>query len=77
WYAQVLAPKELSEAQALSDKLKDSGFPVVIEHAEVRGQQYYRVLVGGEESRQQAEILIKQLQREKYLKGDPFLRMIR
>lgn len=77
WYAQVLAPKDLDEARAMSEKLKDSGFPVVIEQAEVRGQKYFRVLVGGEETRKQAEILIKQLEREKYLRGDPFLRLLR
>lgn len=77
WYAQVLAPKELKEAEDMVSQLRAAGFPAVIEHAEVRGQKYYRVLVGSEDTRQQGEILVKQLKRERFLVGDPFLRLLR
>lgn len=77
WFAQVAAPKEREDADELAAKLRSSGFVVVIENAQVRGEAYYRVLVGPEESRNQAEILIKQLKRERYLDGEPFLRMVK
>ncbi|MCB0338518.1 MAG: SPOR domain-containing protein [Bdellovibrionales bacterium] len=77
WYVQVAAPRQAQDAESLSKKLKSSGFPVVIERANVRGQEYFRVLSGPERSRSQAELLIGQLKRERYLRSDPFLRMIR
>lgn len=77
WFAQVAAPQELSDAQAIISKLKSSGFKATIENATVRGESYYRILVGPEEKKDQAERLIQQLQRESYLKGAPFLRFVK
>jgi cell division protein FtsN len=77
WYAQVAAPQRLADAQNLTKNLKKAGFKVVIENANVRGQQYYRVLVGPDESRQQAEQLVRQLKRESAISGEPFLRLIK
>jgi cell division septation protein DedD len=77
WYAQVAAPQSIADANGLAGKLGQSGFPVVIEEASVRGQTYYRVLVGPEENRQQGEILLQQVKRERYLSGQPFIRMVK
>lgn len=77
WFAQVAAPTLLQDADDLARQLKQAGFGVVIENAKVRGQSYFRVLVGPESKREQAEILIRQLKREKYLKGEPFIRMVK
>jgi len=77
WYAQVAAPQKLEDANSLAAKLKNSGFPVVVERAEVRGQQYFRVLAGPEKGRTQAEHLVGQLKREKYIGADPFIRMVK
>ncbi len=77
WFAQVGAPRKLQDAEALSAKLKRSGFPVAIENADVRGQQYFRVLVGPERTRETGGRLLEQLKREHYLEGEPFLRMIK
>lgn len=75
WYAQVAAPKELKDAEAIAGKLKKSGFPVVVEHAKVRGEDYYRILVGPESGQETASRLVNQLKRESYLEGEPFIRM--
>lgn len=77
WYAQVAAPKELKDADAIAAKLRRSGFRVVIESAEVRGENYYRLLVGPEKSQEQANRLVGQLKRENYLSGEPFVKMVR
>ena len=77
WFAQIAAPKQIDDARQLGDKLKKSGFAVVIEAAQVRGEDYFRVLVGPENSKSQADVLLKQLKRETYLKGEPFLRMVK
>ncbi len=77
WYAQIAAPKKLQDASELAQKLKASGFPVVIETARVRGEEYFRVIVGPETARPQAEAMVKQLGRERYLPGTPFLRVVR
>lgn len=76
WYAQVAAAPSLTEAEGLARKLKESGFPVLIETTKVQGTAYYRIVVGPETSRQQAQILVNQLKREPYIKEDPFLRTV-
>jgi cell division septation protein DedD len=77
WYAQVAAPTSKAEADSLASQLRNNGFRVVIESAQVRGDSYFRILVGPEENRAQADALVKQLTRESYLKGAPFIRMIK
>lgn len=78
WYAQVSAPKSGREADALAGKIRGSGFPVMIEKVSVRGEQYYRVLVGPEDSRELGERLISQLNRERGLGiAAPFLKLVR
>jgi len=77
WFAQVAAPKSSEEANSLSRALKSSGFLVSIEKAEVRGEHYYRLLVGPEENKAQAERLVEQLKRGPNVKGAPFLRLVK
>lgn len=77
YFAQVAAPKRLTEAQDVARRLKRSGFPVVIETAHVRGEDYFRVLVGPEDTKVQAERLVDQLKRESYLSGTAFLRKVK
>lgn len=76
WYAQVAAPKELKDAENLGNKLRRSGFPVMIEHANVRGETYYRVLVGPESNTEHADRLVQQLKRESYIQSEPFIKMV-
>jgi cell division septation protein DedD len=76
YFAQVSAPKKLSEAEAVAKKLKRSGFPVVVESASVNGQSFYRVLVGPEENKLQAERLVGQLQSESFVASKPFIRKV-
>lgn len=77
WFAQIAAPRKMQDANSLAGRLKSSGFAVMIEVARVRGEEYYRVLVGPEQNRAQAERLVGQLKRESYLQGDPFLRVVK
>lgn len=77
WYAQVAAPKKLEDSHAIAAKLKASGFPVMIERANVRGEEYFRVMVGPEGSREMGNRLVQQLKRESAVKSDPFIRMVK
>jgi cell division septation protein DedD len=77
YFAQVAAPKKMNEAEAIAGKLKRSGFPVVIESASVAGQNFYRVLVGPEENKVQADRLVSQLDSESYISGKPFIRKVK
>jgi cell division protein FtsN len=82
WYSQVWASNTEDEASRLANKLKRSGFPVVIEAAAIsstsrsNGSSIYRVLVGPEATRDLAQELLNQLEREKYLETKPFIRLI-
>lgn len=77
WYVQIAAPESLTEANKLAGNLRESGFPVSVEKAMVRNQNYYRVLVGPEDNSAQGERLLQQVRREKAVMGQPFLRMVR
>lgn len=77
WFAQVAAPKKKSDADALSTKLRESGLPVMIETAQVRGEQYFRVLVGPADSRDGAEGMGKKVKAKKIVSSDPFVRLIK
>ncbi len=77
WFAQVAAPKKKEDAAELSRQLRKSGFTVIVEVAQVRGEQYYRILTGPEQSRSQAEKLVEQLSREPYIPTKPFVRQIK
>jgi cell division septation protein DedD len=77
YFAQVAAPKKLSEAEGVANKLKRSGFPVLVESASVAGQNFYRVLVGPEQNKVQADRLVGQLKGESYIQGDPFIRKVK
>lgn len=76
WYAQVAAPRNLKDADTVASKLRGSGFPVVIESAKIGGQEYFRVLVGPEDSKELGSRLVSQLKRERGLRGSPFLKRV-
>lgn len=73
YFAQVAAPKQLTQAEQIAKKLQKSGFPVVIESTTVKGENFYRVVVGPEDNKIQAQRLIAQLKGEKYLVSSPFI----
>jgi cell division protein FtsN len=77
FFAQVAAPTKRADAESVARKLKKSGFPVVVEEATVNGESYYRVLVGPEDNKVQADRLIQQLQSERYLSSVPFVRRVK
>jgi cell division septation protein DedD len=77
WFAQVAAPKKKEDASVLASQLRKSGFQVIVEVAQVRGEQYFRILAGPENSKAQAEKLVQQLSREPYVPTKPFIRQIK
>ncbi|MEY4701965.1 MAG: hypothetical protein RL326_2152 [Pseudomonadota bacterium] len=77
YFAQIAAPKTLAEAEGVAKKLKRSGFPVVVEPTSVAGQSFYRVLVGPEQNKVQADRLVSQLKGESYISGTPFIRKVK
>jgi len=77
WFAQVAARQKEGEARQIAERLRSSGFPVVVESADVNGERYYRILVGPEDSKPTADRLVGQLKREPYIQGNPFVRAVR
>lgn len=77
WYAQVAAPRKMADAEAMANRLRKNGFPVSIESASVKGEAYYRVIVGPEDNKKQAQVLVEQLKSERSVQGEPFIRNIR
>jgi cell division septation protein DedD len=73
----VAAPSRLADAESVARKLRQSGFPAVVEVADVKGESYYRVLVGPEDTKTQADRLIDQLKSERYLSSVPFIRKVK
>ncbi len=48
-----------------------------METRNLNGKSYYRILVGSEDTKERANILVSQLEREKYLTGRPFLKLVK
>ena len=74
YFVQVAAPKTLKDAEVVAKKLRGSGFPVMIEDFSTGKSPYFRVLVGPEDNKVQAERLVGQVKRESYISGQPFIR---
>lgn len=77
YFAQVAAPKTRAEAEEISRKLRKSGFPVVVEDNSTGRSPFYRVMVGPEDNKVQADRMLGQLKREKYLDGKIFVRQVK
>ncbi|MEN9846926.1 MAG: hypothetical protein RIS36_2073 [Pseudomonadota bacterium] len=77
YFAQVAAPKTKVEAEDLARKLRQSGFPVVLEDNSTGRSPFYRVMVGPEDNKVQADRMLGQLKREKYLDGKIFVRQVK
>jgi cell division septation protein DedD len=58
----------------VAKRLRGSGFPVMIEDFSTGKSPYFRVLVGPEDNKVQAERLVGQVKRESYISGKPFIR---
>ena len=74
YFVQVAAPKTLKDAEVVAKRLRGSGFPVMIEDFSTGKSPYFRVLVGPEDNKVQAERLVGQVKRESYISGKPFIR---
>lgn len=77
WYVQVSAQKNLDEANKAASTLRRAGFPVLIEAAQVRGEDYYRVVSGPKTQRSAADQLLTQIKGRKLTQGDPFVRAVK
>lgn len=77
WYVQVSAQKNLEDANKTASSLRRAGFPVLIEAAQVRGEDYYRVVAGPKSQRTAADKLLAQMKGKKLVQGDPFVRAVK
>jgi DedD protein len=62
WVIQVASLGSPNAARELQDRLRAQGYTAFVERATVNGKQYYRVRVGPEVERAQADRLADQLQ---------------
>lgn len=69
WVVQVGSFSQSSNALALRDKLRGKGFTAFVEKVKAEGNTVYRVRIGPELKRQNAEKQLQRLQREMQLKG--------
>ncbi|WP_295429780.1 SPOR domain-containing protein, partial [uncultured Thiodictyon sp.] len=72
WVIQVASSPNQANAAELEGKLRADGFAAFIEKAEVNGRAFYRVQVGPQLERAQAEQTVARL-REKH-KVDPLIK---
>jgi len=62
-YIQVGVYSKRENALKISSLYKKSGYEVYMESFEKEGQEYYRILIGGYESKQQAEFIKNRLEK--------------
>lgn len=67
WVVQVASLRTPEAAGELEAKLRKAGFSAFVEQAEVRGKQYYRVRVGPEVDRANAERVAARLREQQKL----------
>ncbi|WP_295400803.1 SPOR domain-containing protein [uncultured Thiocystis sp.] len=67
WIVQVASVGTAQGAAELERKLRNAGFPAFVEKAEVRGKLYYRVRVGPELDRANAERAATRLRQQQKL----------
>ena len=69
WYAQVGSFSQPGNATGLRERLTKAGYPAHLQQTDIGKGSNYRVLVGPEKGRGNAEKLLEQLARELQLKG--------
>lgn len=69
WIVQVASFSEQSNADALQEQLEKKGYTAFVATAEVNGRTWYRVRVGPEEERNNADKLQKKIARTENLNG--------
>jgi DedD protein len=67
WVVQVASLGSPEAAQAMQDKLRKAGFSAFVEQADVRGKRFYRVRVGPEVDRANAERTASRLREQQKL----------
>lgn len=67
WVVQVASLGSPEAAQAMQDKLRKAGYSAFVEQAEVRGKLFYRVRVGPEVDRANAERTAARLRQQQKL----------
>lgn len=66
WAVMVGSFQNPDNAEGLRDRLRDEGFPARVRTQEVEGQQWRRVLVGAEDSKDAARELVPRLEQAGY-----------
>lgn len=69
WVVQVGSFSSSDNALRLRDKLRGKGFTAFVEKLSADGKRVYRVRIGPELKREEAEATLKRLQREMQMKG--------
>ncbi len=69
WYAQVGSFSQQDNAAGLRERLGKAGYPAHLQQTDIGKGSSYRVLVGPEKGRENAEKLLRKLARELQLKG--------
>ncbi len=69
WYAQVGSFSQQDNAAGLHERLGKAGYPAHLQQTDIGKGSSYRVLVGPEKGRGNAEKLLQKLARELQLKG--------
>jgi cell division protein FtsN len=77
WYIQAGAARSDSEAAGYVRKFKAAGIQAKVERADVRGNLYFRVIVGPYTDKSAADKDLRKVANSKILKSEPFVRLIK
>ena len=77
WYVQVAAARSHAQASQVYFRADKAGLAATLEQAEVRGQNYFRVIIGPYQSRQQALDAIPSVKKKRISRAQPFLKRVR
>ena len=77
WYIQAGAARSEKEALTYVRKFKAAGISAKVEKADVRGNRYFRIIVGPYTDKSAADKDLRKVANSKVLKSDPFVRLIK
>ena len=77
WYVQVAAARSHVQASKVYIKAEKAGLKMVLERAKVRGQDYYRVIIGPYPDREAAVTARAGIKAKGVSRAEPFLKRVR
>ncbi|MBP9837674.1 MAG: SPOR domain-containing protein [Proteobacteria bacterium] len=77
WYSQLAATKSKPEAESIISKMKQKKLSPILEQASIKGQDYYRILIGPFSTKQIAQKESTRAKQTNTFRGEPYIKVVK